>query len=194
MTIIRHAKNESSLSRVFSHMALHDCGTITAHRKQYTYEENRQRNLKLKAQLYSRNLAFTEANGIYIENFRTPEAVEVRERIFFVVDRLDRGNLEKILRELGEEWDQDSILFIPRPGENSILWGTNHTGFPGYGKTDKFAERHAGSNNFEFLTRIGSRPFAFTESTSELTIPGNGMGMWSANKQAKRPWQEFGLS
>ena len=57
--------------------------------------------------------------------YGTDKAKEVGEHTYFIVDSEDTGNLEKDLRSLGEEFDQDSILFIPKGGEKSTLFGTN---------------------------------------------------------------------
>jgi len=54
--------------------------------------------------------------GKYIENYGKPDAVEVGENVFFVIDAYDKGELLKDFRELGEKFQQDSILFIPKGG------------------------------------------------------------------------------
>ena len=38
--------NESSISRIYRHNEKHDCGTITAFRDSYSYEDNKKRNRK----------------------------------------------------------------------------------------------------------------------------------------------------
>jgi hypothetical protein len=78
--------NESSLSRVVHHMAKHDCGTITAHRakegcgeendKAYSIQDNKKRNIQLRARLESLGYGVTDVDGSYIENFGKPNAIE----------------------------------------------------------------------------------------------------------------------
>jgi hypothetical protein len=201
--------NESSLSRVVHHMAKHDCGTITAHRakegcggpddKPYTKEDNKKRNRQLNAILESLGYGVTDVDGAYIENFGTPDAVEVREDVYFVVDLKDSGNLEKDLRRLGEEFDQDSILFIPK-GEMGILIGTNHCSkaYPGYGKKIPFSSRSFGKPG-EFMTKVRNRPFIFEDSFLEKNCNenyysvANIMGKWAISHTAKTDWRKLEL-
>lgn len=200
--------NESSLSRVVHHMAEHDCGTITAHRakegcggpddKPYSKEDNKKRNRQLYAILESLGYGVTEVDGAYIENFGKPNAIEVKEDVYFVVDLKDTGNLEKDLRRLGEEFDQDSILFIPK-GEMGILIGTNQcSDFPGYGKKMPFSSRSFGKPG-EFMTKVRNRPFMFEDSFLEKPCNenyysvANIMGKWAISRAAKMDWRKMEL-
>ena len=135
--------DESSLSRMTEHMMDHDCGIITAWRKNrppcnkgkpYTLTENNSRNVALKLDLYEFRYGITAAEGAYTEvgsavvDSSSPDETrgdvsEMRanrkfitkgnEEVFFVHDRNDRGDLRKNLFELGKKYDQDSVLFIP---------------------------------------------------------------------------------
>lgn len=198
--------NESSLSRVVHHMENHDCGTITAHRskegcggpddKPYSKEDNKKRNRQLYAILESLGYGVTEVDGAYIENFGKPNAIEVKEDVYFVVDLKDSGNLEKNLRRLGEEFDQDSILFIPK-GEMGMLIGTNNcSDYPGYGKTMPFSSRSFGKTG-EFMTKVRNRPFIFEDSFLEKNCNenyysvANIMGKWAISHTAKTDWKKI---
>jgi hypothetical protein len=200
--------NESSLSRVVHHMENHDCGTITAHRskegcggpddKPYSKEDNKKRNRQLYAILESLGYGVTEVDGAYIENFGKPNAIEVKEDVYFVVDLKDSGNLEKNLRRLGEEFDQDSILFIPK-GEMGMLIGTNNcSDYPGYGKTMPFSSRSFGKTG-EFMTKVRNRPFIFEDSFLEKNCNenyysvANIMGKWAITVTARKNWREIQL-
>lgn len=200
--------NESSLSRVVHHMSNHDCGTITAFRskegcgeandKPYSLQDNKKRNRQLYAKLESLGYGVTEVDGAYIENFGKPNAVEVKEDVYFVVDLKDTGNLEKDLRRLGEEFDQDSILFIPK-GEMGILIGTNQcSDFPGYGKKMPFSSRSFGKPG-EFMTKVRNRPFMFEDSFLEKPCNenyysvANIMGKWAISRAAKMDWRKMEL-
>jgi hypothetical protein len=200
--------NESSLSRVVHHMEKHDCGTVTAFRskegcggpdaKPYSKEDNRKRNRQLYAILETRGYGVTAVDGAYIENFGTPDAVEVKEDVYFVVDLKDKGTLEKDLRRLGEQFDQDSIMFIPK-GKMGILIGTNHcSDFPGYGKKMPFTSRSFGKPA-EFMTKVRNRPFVFEDSFLEQVCNenyygvANIMGKWAISNTAKKDWREIQL-
>ncbi len=200
--------NESSLSRVVHHMEKHDCGTVTAFRskegcggpdaKPYSKEDNRKRNRQLYAILETLGYGVTAVDGAYIENFGTPDAVEVKEDVYFVVDLKDKGTLEKDLRRLGEQYDQDSIMFIPK-GEMGILIGTNHcSDFPGYGKKMPFSSRSFGKPA-EFMTKVRNRPFVFEDSflnkecNENYYGVANIMGKWAITNTAKKDWREIQL-
>ena len=170
--------NESSLSRVYQTMQEHDSGTITAFRyakecgegERYSKKENLQRNKSLKAKLQAKGYGITIVKGSYIENYNSPEAIEVGEQVFLVVDLRDKGKLEKDLREFGEEFEQDSVLFIPKGGAGGELIGTNNcpNGYPGYNKRVSLTKTIFGKNG-EFFTRVNGRPFTLIESTEHVT-------------------------
>jgi hypothetical protein len=177
---------ESSLSRILTHMLSHDCGTISAFRGEYSLKVNLQRSHNLMAKLLSLDYGVTEINGVYIENFGESDAKEVKEKAFFVVDLKDKGHLEKDLRHLGEKFDQDSILFIPKPGDESYLWGTNHVSeFPGYGKFEHFAHRGMGSSG-QFMTKIRNKPFVYESVSREISNPNGYLGKWAVSTEANR--------
>lgn len=200
--------NESSLSRVVHHMEKHDCGTITAHRakegcggpdaKPYSREDNKKRNRQLHAMLETLGYGTTEVDGTYIENFGTPNEVEVKEDVFFVVDLKDRGKLEEDLRRLGELYNQDSILYIPK-GEMGMLIGTNNCStFLGFGQKMPFSTRSFGKPA-EFMTKVRNRPFVFEETFLEKRCNenyysvANIMGKWAIKNVAKKDWRELEL-
>ena len=201
--------NESSLSRVVDHMVDHDCGTVTAFRSKegcggpdaqaFSKQDNKKRNIQLNAKLQSLGYGVTDVDGAYIENFGTPDAVEVTEDVYFVVDLKDNGNLENDLRRLGEEYDQDSILFIPK-GEMGILIGTNHCplAYPGYNKKAPFSSRSFGKPG-EFMTKVRNRPFIFENTFLEKPCNenyfaiANVMGKWGISHAAKMDWRKIEL-
>lgn len=200
--------NESSLSRVVHHMEKHDCGTITAHRakegcngpndKPYSREDNKKRNIQLYAKLESLGYGITEVDGAYIENFGTPDAVEVTEDVYFVVDLKDKGTLEQDLVRLGKEYMQDSIMFIPK-GKMGILIGTNKCSpYPGYDKKMPFSSRSFGKPG-EFMTKVRNRPFIFEDSFLEKPCNENYYsvaninGKWATKIVANKNWRDIEL-
>jgi len=202
--------NESGLARLAKHMEEHDCGTITAFRSKegcgspedrpYTKADNQKRNRQLYAQLQMKGYLATAVHGAYIENYGTSDAKEVRENVYFIVDAKDSGRLLSDLLELGEKYDQDSILFIPKGGKGSILYGTNRCpqSFPGYGKQQKFNDRKMGKGG-EFMTKVSGRPFMFESTLLETVVEDNYyknaniMGKWATKTIATGDWKDIDI-
>lgn len=186
--------NESSLSRLYKHMQEHDSGTITAYRSKYTPEQNKKRNYSLLAKLSNLRYQTTEVDGTYIENFGSPNAVEVKEKVYFVIDAANKGTLEKDLRALGEDFDQDSIMIIPKGGKKGILIGTSHRedSFPQYGQIKEFPNAIWGKNG-EFMTKVRNRPFYFTEGfiVEEHILPEGYFGRYGCKGIANTPWEKL---
>ena len=136
-----------SLSRIWQHVNEHDYGTVTAFRyardcnkgEPYTRRENLQRNASLLAKLRAKGYGVTAIDGGYIEGHTTELAREVLENSFLVVDRQNRGDLLDTLKQLGEEFEQDSILF-GTAGKAPSLYGTSNcpNNWPAYGQPHEF--------------------------------------------------------
>lgn len=194
--------NESSLTRIYQHMSEHDTGVVTAFRyapdcgkgKPYVRKENLQRNKLLLAKIFSKGYNVVALRGAYIENFGTKDAREVNENTFFVVDIKDAGNLLSDLKLLGEEFEQDSILFVPKGGLGAELHGTNHcpNSYPGYGNIIKYNTRQLGKDG-EFFSRVKNRPFSFIPESvmNEIFAPQGFFGRWGCSTAAKQTWQEM---
>ena len=114
--------------------------------------------------LRARGYGVTAIKGSYIENYGSANAREVGENSFFVVDIQDSGNLRDDLLKLGEEFEQDSIIF-GSAGETGSLIGTNNcpTGYPGY-HTEVPQGGAVFGKTGEFMSRVKGRPFVFSES------------------------------
>ncbi len=120
---------ESSLSRIWKHVTLHDSGTISAFRyahncgegETYTKNQNENKNAKLKAQLLSLGYGVTAIDGVYIENYNTSNAIEVREESFIAIDLKDKGTLKKDLIKLGTLYKQDSITYSKPKGDYYLI-------------------------------------------------------------------------
>ena len=162
---------ESGLSRVYRATQAHDFGTITAYRyapecgtgTPYTYAQNQKRNASLLAKLRARGYGVTSIKGSYIENYGSPDAREVGENSFLVIDLQDRGTLRDDLLALGEEFEQDSIIY-GAAGAHGTLIGTNHCpgGYPGYHNEAVQGGAIFGKGG-EFMSRVRGRPFIFAE-------------------------------
>lgn len=172
---IKEIITESGLSRLSQWTKSHDYGIISACRaadpegNPYTSGQNAQRSASLQHKLRALRLGVTKVKGSYIENYGTPEAVEVAETSFVVIDIQNRGDLKKILMALGEEFDQDCILYGPKGGAGTLI-GTNHTGYPGYHQEQTQGGAVFGKSG-EFMSRVKGRPFIFNESTDLEILP-----------------------
>ena len=204
--------NESSLSRVWRHNEKHDAGALTAFRKGpncgvcdsglkedegvacYTKKQNQQRNKSLLAKLKSKGYGVTKLHGTYPEGGKT-----VREVSYFVVDLKNKGTLEKDLRKFGEQFEQDSILFVPKgavQGEaKAELIGTNNcdNNWLGYGKREKFNKGKLGYDSPIYTSRVNGRPFIFEEAGDEVSDPGSGMGVWAMHIVANKNWEDIDI-
>lgn len=183
---------EKSLSRTLQHIQAHDCATITAYRGEYVKVDNQKRNKSLLAKLMAKRYSITTMIGSYIENYQSEDEKEVKETIFFVVDIDDKGNLEKDITMLGEEFDQDSILFIPKGGEGAYLVGTSlrDNSYPGYKKKSKVGRLQFGKEG-EFMTKVGNRPFKFESvKNGEIKLPEGYFARWGVEVEARKKWDE----
>lgn len=188
--------NESSISRMWKHISEHDSAIISAFRdadvncrngentgKKYTYKENMARNKELKAALMKLGYGLTTVGGNYIENYKTPEAVEVREQSFYVVNTSDYPKFIQNIANLGEYYCQDTVLIIPQGGENAYLLGTNDDEWVGYGEKMRVGDFTAG-DVAEFLTRVGGRPVAFQDRKPDEK------GLKDSTKDKDWSWQD----
>lgn len=111
----------ATLAKAQKMMELHDCGTISAERGAYRGPEqgSKRRDYKehlwyLKNELEDKGYSVTQTRGTWTEG-DNPTTAEVS---FFVVDYKDHGTLKQDLQEIGQEYAQDAIMFIPK-GSNS---------------------------------------------------------------------------
>jgi len=154
---------ESGLSRIYGHIMEHDSAILTAFRNEYTNAENYQRNRELKAHLLSMGYGVTKVDGSYIENFETPQAIEVSEQSFFVSNRSDSPGFFEDIESLGQQYEQDSVLIIPMGGKDAYLIGTREgNDFPPFGESIAVGGLKMGHED-EFMSRVGGRPIVFKE-------------------------------
>jgi len=162
---------ESSLSRIWNQTKKHDAGTISAFRgskdcnkgEDYTKSENKKNSKILKAKLLKAGYGVTKIDGTYIENFNTPNARDVKEESYIVIDLKDSGNLKNDLIEFGTEFEQDSITFQSDGTYYLISTNTCEDGYPGEGKIGveiKLGKTLFGKDG-EFHSKVNGRPFVF---------------------------------
>ena len=179
MKTFKEFLKESSLSRIWEQTKLHESGTITAFRyardcgqgKIFTKNENMKNNTKLKAKLLMLGYGVTAIDGVYVENYGSKNAREVKEKSFIVIDIKDAGNLRKDLIKLGGEFEQDSITY-QNMNQKYVLISTNTCpeGYPGKGKVGvvlKLGKSMFGKDG-EFHSKINGRPFVFESVDSPM--------------------------
>lgn len=193
--------NESSLSRLWRMNDKYDCGALTAFRKgqdcgqgePYTRSDNAKRNKSLLAKLKSKGYSVTTLKGQY------PEGGETQKEIsFFVVDINDTGNLPSDIAQLGSEFEQDSVLIVPRGSlqnqAHAYLLGTNNcdNNWLGMGQKEVFNKGKIGYDSPIYTSYVNGRPFIF-EDVSELeeSSPASGMGVWAMHRAAEKHWSEL---
>ena len=191
---------ESSLSRLWRHNEKHDCGAMTAFRnasdcgegERYTNADNKQRNKSLLAKLKTKGYGVTTLKGRYPEGGKTSTEVS-----YFIVDLQDGEGLEQDMKKLGEEFDQDSVLYVPKGSiqgvDKAYLIGTNRceNNWLGYHKTEVFNRGRMGYDSPIYTSYVNGRPFIFETVGNTIQDPGNGYGWWALNLAAKKPWKEI---
>jgi hypothetical protein len=156
--------NESSLSRLLTHNNDHDCGVISASRKESVGKDNSERRKSLKRDILSHDYDVTDVMGKYEETVNDKKIV-VSEDSMFVVDNGDVGELEETLKELGEKYDQESVLILPRgsmtKNAKSYLVGTSKRPgvFPEYGEKLEFSSAKLGKVGEFGATHVNKKPF-----------------------------------
>ena len=177
---------ESGLSRLYQHMMEHDSAIISAFRNEYVNKENYGRSRELKAQLLSAGYGVTKIDGSYIENFETPEAIEVSEQSLFISNRGGDADFINDIARLGEEYEQDSVLIIPEGGQDAYLLGTRQgNDFPPYGQQITLGNVKMGGEA-EFMSRVKGRPFVFDEPVVETYEKLSKNSRWAVKKLVER--------
>jgi hypothetical protein len=154
---------KKTLSRVYHHTQNRAMGMLTAHRGHLTAAENHARNASLKEDIRKHGFGFMPVKGTYTENKGTPHERQVHEESFLVTGPHgdDHGRMKGFLKKHGEKYDQDSVLYKPHHEEDAYLIGTNHSEFPGYGKTHHLGKFHPNrAAEFKSVLRKG-KSFSF---------------------------------
>ncbi|GAG21584.1 unnamed protein product [marine sediment metagenome] len=134
----------------------------------------------------------TKLIGQYPEGGKTS-----KEMSFFVVDNNDTGTLLEDLKKLGEVFQQDSILFIPKgtvdKKDKAFLIGTNKcsNNFLSYGQIMPFEGGKFGKTSKIYTSYVNGRPFIFEEVDETVLLPASGMGIWAMHETAKKDWTEL---
>lgn len=148
--------NESSLSKLKNYYDNYECAMLSAFRGSNTKAENMSLSRELKSKLESKGYSVIRVTGVYVENYKTPEAKEVNEVSYFVVNHKNDSNFIKNIINFGKEYNQDCIFVwdLKKP----YLYGTNNADFPGLDKK-VYQGNMFFSKTGEFMSRINGRPF-----------------------------------
>ncbi len=182
---------ESGLSRIWQTMQEHDTGFVTAFRHEYKHAENIERNKALITDL-RRYFDVTSVKGAYVENYGTPDAKTVGENVFFVSAPEDNRQLKAHLQQLGQKYEQDSVLYVPKGGQRGFLIGTKEGVWPGLGVENELANPVFGKAG-EFFTTIKGRPFVFQNKVEEQLLrdgPKGFFGEWSRFLSTAKYWRK----
>ena len=180
--------NADPLLKLTAYIRKGDTGIICSYRKKfpegiaYTSREHQQRNRSLLAKLLADGFTVTLVEGWCNET----GGAEQDEYLFLVRDDLKKGVLESRLRQYAEQFEQDSVLFIPNGGLVSLLIGTK-PGTPNYGVRERLPIL---GKDAEVL-RQG--PFYFGERILGNHHCGNLMGRWAASADARKHWSKLVL-
>jgi hypothetical protein len=175
---------ESTLNRVMSHIEKHDSAILSAFRNEYPKGENYERNRVLRAQLIQGlGYQITKIKGSYVEGFvpqeeadklkemdpESPEYQELKKRVeqqhevteqsLFTLNASDDPEFFQRIKQLSEEYEQDSVMLIPQGGDNIQLYGTRQDNdYPPYHQTQDLGSIALGKSG-QFMSRVGGRPF-----------------------------------
>lgn len=94
--------------------------------------KNREWNRKLRAALLRKGYGVTNVHGLYREDGW--DAASDEESIFTVNLKGD-PDFVKVIKTLGEAFNQDSVLIKEKGSDEAYLYGTNTAPYPGYGQT-----------------------------------------------------------
>lgn len=175
---------ESTLNRVMSHIEKHDSAILSAFRNEYSSKENYERSRVLRAQLIQGSgYQITKIKGSYVEGFvpqaeadklkemdpESPEYQELKRKVeqqhevseqsLFILNASDDPGFFEKIKELSEEYEQDSVMLIPQGGDNIYLYGTRQDNdYPPYHQTQDLGSIALGKSG-QFMSRVGGRPF-----------------------------------
>lgn len=163
--------NESSLTRVMTHVKNRNVAILTANRGEYPASENANRNKRLEADMRDRGYGFIKVKGRYIEGYGSDNENPVDEDSYIMVGKVgdDSDELLNHAKELGTKYDQESILHKPHDSDFAYLHGTKESGWPGVGNAEnagKFYPEKKGE--FQSVLR-GGRVFSFQNIDESLT-------------------------
>ncbi len=128
--------------------------------EKFTRSEKDKYNGELKSVLLLRGFGVTSTKGVFRE--AGSEFDTAMEDSFFVVNLNNNPDFKKILFCLSEYYNQDCFMYSPKGSKVGYNIGTNHAGYPGYGKEVMVGDFHKYVQAVN-MSRIGNKGFAFGE-------------------------------
>ena len=151
------------LSRIVEHNETYDCAMISGYitRRNIPRREQRQRSVRLLAKLKLYDFFIVSIKG----RWETGRGKLRKEESFFIVDseESDIEEFGRIIADLGVEYEQESVLIVPR----GALSGDSRA-YLIY--MDSLYEKHyvgrarLGRITGNIFSRVGGRPFTFDEN------------------------------
>lgn len=207
--------SEASLKKTWEYNKQYDCANITAYR-QYdgffesetysvhevdcehqklrddehpnhkelnllTKNDKKKRNASLLFKLKAYGYTMISIVGRYPENGKT-----IKEKGFWVVNTKNDSNFFKNIQSLGEEFEQDTVLCIPKGTVDNeakaYLWSCtdNVCNFvkPIHAKRE-FKTPHYGEEGLDFTSYIKGKPYYFGDDEGQVTEVSNYVGSYS---------------
>jgi uncharacterized protein YwqG len=136
------------LSRLHQHSkAGRHFSVISAERDGLTPQENHARTKELKKKLTSQGYGYKNAEGHWQGGKEHSLLVHAKEK------GDEAGNkLKSDMIQHGIHYDQDSVLH--HDGKTATLHGTNHTGYPGFNKSENVGRVATNKPKAEFQTEL----------------------------------------
>lgn len=151
----------------------HECSIISAFRdklincangeeesgEELSLNDNLNRHKSLKQEVIGMGYKVVDVDGVYIENYGTEDAKEMKEASLFIINEDNRDSFVNDMKELGIEYCQDAVLIVPKGGQDAYFIGTNNAEWPGMNNIEIVGSYKQGPS--EFMTTYKGKPFHF---------------------------------
>lgn len=140
-------------------------GIMSAEREGLSPEENASRTNALEKDLKAAGHHVVHSNGVYVHDFGTPQAHSTAERSFIVSHKKtgnDNGAVRNTLTNLGQKYEQDSVLHKPHNSDIAVLIGTHERSqFPKKGAVEPIGKLAPGKKAENHTRLMDDRVFTF---------------------------------
>ena len=151
-------------SRLYKKYPGYAHGVVPAFRADFSSEQNRELQLKIKTDLIRLGYSVTTAGAIWKVNFNSAEQYAVNTQIFLVFERSSVGLLQYDLITLGRRYGLELVAFSPCAGRNLCLYRNGGSaGGTSYDRPDEYIlSLPLFDDCGSFIAEIPDSPFAFT--------------------------------
>lgn len=174
----------ASLSRIWEHATQNEygCAMISASRGIYSKLQNLKRTYDLSRDLKAEGFSWISTHGAYVEGIGSGKEQEVLEDSFFVIGNTkDFEQFVREISELGEKFQQDSVLII-RPDHTTYILGTqdfnekNEKVEPGKGNVWEVGTFHP-TQIGKFYSKWKQKKFEFRSTASVDSMRGKQLAL-----------------